>query len=96
MSLSLIVCLALIMTHVGNETFERGQKELLNAFAPDFVQVLHHKGASMQDLDHLLFNIQGIFELMILDQQFVNAGFVPMPEEFGQCFMLLVRLLLVV
>jgi hypothetical protein len=29
------------MTHESYETFERSQKELLDAFAPDFVQVLH-------------------------------------------------------
>ena len=68
MSLSLIVCLALLITHVSNETFERSQKELLDALAPDFVKVLHQKSASLQDLDQLLFHSQGFLEVMVLNQ----------------------------
>jgi hypothetical protein len=56
------------MTHESYETFERSQKELLDAFAPDFVQVLHQKSAPLQDLDHLLLHSQGFLDLMILNQ----------------------------
>ena len=92
LSLSLIVCLALLMTHVSYETFERSQKELLDAFSPDLVKVLHQQSAPMQDLDDLLFHSQGFLELMILNQELVNVGLVPVPEEFGESFMLLMRL----
>jgi hypothetical protein len=80
------------MTHVSYETFERGQKELLDAFSPDCVQVLHQKSASLQDLDNLLFHSQGFLEVMILNQLLVNVGLVPVPKELGESLMLLMPL----
>lgn len=92
LSLSLIVCLALLMTHESYKTFERCQKELLDALAPDFVQVLHQQSAPLQDLDDLLFHSQGFLEVMILNQELVNVRLVPVPEELGESLMLLMRL----
>ena len=89
--LGLIVCLGLLVTHVGYETSERCQKEFLDAFAPDCVQVPHHESAPLQDSDQLVLHSQGILEVMILDQLLVNVGLVPVPEEFGERLMLLVR-----
>jgi hypothetical protein len=80
------------MTHVSYETFERSEKELLNALAPDFVQIPHQKSASLQALDNLMFHSQGFLEVMILSQELVNVGLVPVPEELGESLMLLMRL----
>ena len=92
MRLSLIVSHCLLVTHVGDETSERREKEFLDAIAPDCVEVPHHLSASLQDLEDLVLHSQGFLEVMILDQLLVDVGLVPVPEEFGERLMLLVRL----
>jgi hypothetical protein len=90
--LCLIVSHCLLVTHVGDETSERREKEFLDAFAPDFVQVPHHLSASLQDLEDLVLHSQGFLEVMILDKLLVDVCMVPVPEEFGKRLMLLLRL----